>query len=81
MTKKLIIFFVILTPSISYAYVGPGVGLTALLSLLTLGSAFFVALFGFIWLPVKQFFQDEKADEENKDDAPQEDENDESKKE
>jgi hypothetical protein len=76
--KKLpvIFIFLLLTPSLCYAYVGPGVGLTVIASLLALGSAFFITLFGFIWLPIKRFFKGDD-DDDSRDDSEESEESEE----
>lgn len=43
-----------LLPSPAHAYIGPGAGLSAIGSLLALLAAAVVALFGFIWYPIKR---------------------------
>jgi hypothetical protein len=43
-----------LLPSPAYAYMGPGVGLSAIGALLSLVAAGAVSLLGFIWFPIKR---------------------------
>ena len=43
-----------LLPSWAYAYIGPGAGLSAFGSLLSLIAAILVGIFGFIWFPIKR---------------------------
>ena len=43
-----------LLPSPAYAYMGPGVGLSAIGALLSLIAAGVVSLVGFIWFPIKR---------------------------
>ena len=45
----------ILLPSLAQAYIGPGAGLSAIGSLLALIAAVFVAIFGFLWYPIKSW--------------------------
>jgi hypothetical protein len=45
---------VALLPSPAYAYMGPGVGLSAVGALLSLVAAGAVSLLGFIWFPIKR---------------------------
>jgi asparagine N-glycosylation enzyme membrane subunit Stt3 len=45
---------VALLPSPAYAYMGPGVGLSAVGALLSLIAAGAVSLLGFIWFPIKR---------------------------
>ena len=48
------VLFSILTPSNSSAYIGPGAGLSALGSLLAIAATIVIALFGFVWFPIKR---------------------------
>jgi hypothetical protein len=43
------------------AYVGPGAGLSALGSLLALLAAVVVAIFGFLWYPIKRLLRKRRA--------------------
>ena len=52
-----IILIVILLPSISTAYIGPGAGLSAFGSLFALLAAIIIAGFGFFWFPIKRLFK------------------------
>ena len=45
---------VLVLPPPAAAYVGPGAGLSALGSLLALLAAVVVAIFGFLWYPIKR---------------------------
>lgn len=71
---SLIIVFVVanicLIPLPATAYVGPGVGLSALGSLLALIAAIIIAIFGFLWYPFKRLMRKKqrpvKADEPKK---------------
>jgi hypothetical protein len=42
-------------PTAAHAYIGPGAGLSAIGSLLALIAAVFVAIFGFLWYPIKSW--------------------------
>jgi len=44
----------------SYAYIGPGSGLSALGSLLALVAAIVVAIIGFVWFPLKRILRKRK---------------------
>lgn len=44
----------------AYAYVGPGAGLTAIGTILSLIAAFFLAIVGFIWYPVRRIIRRRK---------------------
>jgi len=50
-----------LLPSHAFAYIGPGAGLSAFGSLLALVAAVVVALFGFVWYPIKRVIRMLKA--------------------
>ena len=52
-----IILIVILLPTISMAYVGPGAGLSAFGSLFALLAAIIIAVFGFVWFPIKRILR------------------------
>ena len=60
--RTLIVMFVAaaaltVLPSHAFAYIGPGAGLSAIGSLLALLAAMVVAIFGFVWYPVKRFIR------------------------
>ncbi len=55
--------FVGLIPLQAFAYVGPGAGLSAIGSILALIAAFFLALVGFIWYPLKRLLRRNKKQE------------------
>lgn len=46
-----------LLPAAAFAYVGPGAGLTAIGTILALVAAFFLAIVGFVWYPVKRLLR------------------------
>lgn len=45
----------------AYAYIGPGAGLTAIGSFVALILAVVVAIFGFLWYPVKRMLKKRKS--------------------
>ena len=45
---------IMLLPSNALAYIGPGAGLSAFGALLALIATIFVAIFGFVWYPIKR---------------------------
>ena len=47
--------FCLLAPAVAQAYIGPGAGLSAIGSLLALVAAIAVAIFGFLWFPIKSY--------------------------
>ena len=48
-------------PVVAFGYVGPGAGLSAIGTVLALIGAVLLALFGFIWYPVKRFIAKRRA--------------------
>jgi hypothetical protein len=61
--KKAAVFFLLLTalmPLPALAYVGPGLGLSAIMSLLAFAGAIFVSVFSFFWLPLKRLLKGRK---------------------
>jgi Kef-type K+ transport system membrane component KefB len=67
--------WVILTvvPGLSHAYVGPGVGLSALGSILAFIGAIFLMIVGFLWYPIKRLIKRKSADSEGGDSPPKDD--------
>ena len=47
----------ILAPSVAFAYVGPGVGMGAVGSLLALIGAVVLGIVGFVWYPIKRLIR------------------------
>lgn len=47
----------LLLPGTAFAYVGPGVGLSALGTILSLVAAFLLAIVGFVWYPVRRLMR------------------------
>jgi hypothetical protein len=47
-------------PAISYAYVGPGAGLSIIGSLLAFFAAIIVGIFGFLWFPIRRLMKKRK---------------------
>ena len=62
---SLLISFVCLIPMPLYAYIGPGAGLSAIGAFIAIIAAIFVAIFGFIWYPLKRFWKKHKKNSEN----------------
>ena len=50
-------FVVVLAPSVAYAYIGPGAGITAIGSLIALVGAVALAVVGFLWFPIKRLMR------------------------
>lgn len=49
------------SPVTAFAYIGPGAGLSAIGTVLALIGAVLLALFGFIWYPVKRLIAKRRA--------------------
>lgn len=47
-------------PAISYAYVGPGAGLSIIGSLLAFLAAIVIGIFGFLWFPIRRLLRKRK---------------------
>jgi len=56
----------ILLPSLAFAYVGPGAGLSAIGTVLALIGAVLLGIVGFVWYPIKRLLRGKKAKEESK---------------
>ncbi|HEY9032298.1 MAG TPA: hypothetical protein VIN71_00030 [Pseudomonadales bacterium] len=66
-------------PLVAHAYVGPGIGLGALMTLLTLLLAFAATLWQLVWQPLKRLFSKaprQQAQEEQKEETGQPENND-----
>ena len=73
---------VFIVPEYALAYIGPGAGLAAIGTVIALVGAVLLALFGFVWYPIKRLLSWKKVksgkegqkidDDENKDDAKEE---------
>mgnify|MGYP001465965619 CR=1 FL=1 len=53
-------------PTISYAYLGPGVGGGVIAATLGLIIAIFAAIFGILWFPIKRLIKIRSSRKENK---------------
>jgi hypothetical protein len=51
--QKIALILFLASPMLAHAYLGPGFGLGALATLLTLGSAAFFTVYSYVWLPIK----------------------------
>ena len=56
-TTALGIFLVFLCPAQAFAYVGPGLGAGTIGVILGVVGSIFLALFAFLWYPIKRFFK------------------------
>tara|TARA_B100001057_G_C22374431_1_gene765939 strand:+ start:409 stop:621 length:213 start_codon:yes stop_codon:yes gene_type:complete len=59
------VIFLIFLNNPSYAYLGPGVGVSAIIATIGIIVAIFVALFGLIWFPLKKLFKKKNNKNEN----------------
>ena len=57
LAKFVLAWLVLVLPIPAYAYVGPGVGLTAIGAVLAFFAAVFFVIVGFVWYPVKRLKQ------------------------
>ena len=58
--SKLIIILLILFPTYSYAYLGPGMGGGIIAATIGVVVAIFAAIFGILWFPIKKFLKNRK---------------------
>lgn len=49
--------FLILSPHSAFAYIGPGAGVSAIGAFLAVIVGIIVAIFGFLWYPIKRFLK------------------------
>lgn len=54
------LFLILGLPDTSFAYVGPGAGLSIIGSLLAFLAAIVVGIFGFLWFPIRRFLRKRK---------------------
>jgi len=50
----IVVFLVVLCPRPAMAYIGPGAGLSAVGAFLAVVAGLIVAMFGFLWYPLKR---------------------------
>ena len=58
-----------LLPGIAFAYIGPGAGLSVVGSILAFLAAIVVAIFGFLFFPIRRFLRNRKLKTEDKADT------------
>ena len=58
--QKLIFFFLILYPIISFSYIGPGMAGGIIISIMGIILAIILALFGILYYPIKRFLLKKK---------------------
>ena len=69
----LLFISMLIFPAISHAYIGPGAGLSAFGALIALIAAVVIAIFGFVWYPLKRLMrmqaekQEKPSESKNKD--------------
>ena len=56
-STALVLCLVCLFPQCAAAYVGPGAGLSAIGVFLAIVASFIVAIFGFLWYPIKRLLR------------------------
>lgn len=58
--NSLLLFFLLLYPILTHAYIGPGAGLGAIGTAIALLGALILLIVGFVWYPVKRFLRRRK---------------------
>ena len=53
--RKLIFFFLVFHPIISFSYIGPGMAGGIIISIMGIILAIIIALFGILYYPIKRF--------------------------
>lgn len=61
---KLPVLIIVALIKISFAYIGPGVGLSALGALLAVIGGVAATIFGLLWYPIKRFLKKKKGTQE-----------------
>ena len=54
---KLIIPVILLSTTVAYGYIGPGIGISGIAATLGFIVAIFAALFGILWFPIKRIIK------------------------
>ena len=54
---KITLFFILMIPSYSYAYLGPGMGGGMIAATIGVIVAILAAIFGILWFPIKRFLK------------------------
>jgi len=54
---KLIFFLLMLSPNFAYAYLGPGMGIGAIIAFFGIIVSVILAIFGIIYYPIKRFIK------------------------
>lgn len=64
------LFLLAINSTNTYAYLGPGAGLSAIGSVLALIGATLLLIVGFVWYPVKRMLRNKKNRSENSEEKP-----------
>ncbi len=56
----LLLFLLFFLPHSAFAYIGPGAGLSAIGAFLAVVAGIIVAIFGFLWYPIKRLLRKKK---------------------
>jgi uncharacterized membrane protein YdjX (TVP38/TMEM64 family) len=57
MPQLVAVLIILLAPTVAYAYIGPGAGLTAIGTLIALVGAVVLAIIGLVWFPIKRMMR------------------------
>ncbi|MEQ9488621.1 MAG: hypothetical protein RIM72_06470 [Alphaproteobacteria bacterium] len=57
LTRMAFILIALLTPSLAYAYTGPGLGLGAIVAVLAIVFSSILAVLAIFWYPIKRLFK------------------------
>lgn len=63
--KKTLFFSFLTVPTMTQAYVGPGIGLSAIGSILVFLMVMGLLLAGFLWYPIKRFLDKKKTNKKD----------------
>ena len=55
--KTILVMVLLLSPTLVWAYVGPGSGLSAIGALFAILATIFFAIVGFVWYPIKRIIR------------------------
>ena len=69
----LLVLAVLTLPTIAFAYVGPGAGLSAIGTVLALIGAVLLGIVGFIWYPIKRLLRGKQVEEIKEEDETSDD--------
>lgn len=69
---QILLLCLVTYPVASYAYIGPGAGLSAIGALLALVATVAIAIFGFVWYPIKRLARKRKKESQQETDIKEE---------